>query len=121
MHGRLGVSQEPAQLWEVHLRVPTEGPVAVSCKRGGTSVSHGVARASTPSDALQLIEAMLATFSDGDQLFITARASDSHLSMWRTQSKGTGLYWCASALAKLWRCSTGRGSKTTPRLAHRFT
>jgi len=116
------VSQEPTQLWEVHLRVPTEGPVAVSCKRGGTSVSHGVARASTPSDALRLIEGLLASFSEGDQLFITARASDSNLSMWRTESKGTGLYWCASVLAKLWRCSTGKGAPAAaPRLAHRFT
>jgi hypothetical protein len=117
------VAKESAQLWEVHLRVPTDGPLAISCKRGGESVSHGVARTSTPADALRLIEALLMNFSEGDQLFITARASDSHLSMWRTESKGTGLYWCASVLAKMWRSSTSKAAEPTapPRLAHRFT
>jgi len=117
----ISVTQEPARLWEVHLRIPTHGPVAISCKHGGESVSNGVAQTSTPGDALRLIEALLTSFRAGDQLFITARASDSNLSMWRTESKGTGLYWCASALAKLWRSSTQAvGSARPPRLANRI-
>ena len=116
------MSQEPTRLWEIHLRVPADGPLAISCKHGGESVSHGVARMSTPGDALRLIEALLMNFSEGDQLFITARASDSNLSMWRTESKGTGLYWCASALAKLWRSSSRSARPERPtRLTPRFT
>jgi hypothetical protein len=96
--------------------------VAISCKRGGESVSHGVAQTSTPGDALRLIEGLLTTFREGDQLFITARASDSNMSMWRTASKATGLYWCASVLAKLWRASTG-AARSTPviRQPHRVS
>jgi hypothetical protein len=121
LHRSVFVTQEPARLWEIHLRIPTHGPVAVSCKHGGESVSNGVARTSTPGDALRLIESLLTTFNEGDQLFITARASDSNLSMWRTESKGTGLYWCASVLAKLWRTTTQAARPALPRRqAHRI-
>lgn len=60
---------------------------------------------STPSDALRLLETSLMKFAEGDELFITARAEDSTLSMWRTESRAAGLYWCASALTKLWRAN----------------
>jgi len=97
------VPAEQDRLWELHLRIPNEGPVSISGKHGGGTITEGVARVSTPTDALRFIESLLVGFREGDQLFITARAHDSNLSMWRTASKATGLYWCASALAKLWR------------------
>jgi hypothetical protein len=97
------VTREPTDLWEIHLRIPEHGPVAVACKHGGASVTDGVARVSTPTETLRMLEDLLQQCDDGEQLFITARTHDSALSMWRTSSKAAGLYWCASALAKLWR------------------
>jgi hypothetical protein len=96
------VSHEPQGLWQVHLRIPERGPVAISVMRGECRITDGVIRPSTPGDALRMLEQLLEPFGRGDQLFITARAKDSRLSMWRTQSKATALYWCASALSKLW-------------------
>lgn len=90
-------------LWEIHLRIPAKGPVFIACKKGGESLTHGVVTMEAPSDALRLIETVLGSFGEGDELFITARTYDSNLSMWRSESKAAGLYWCASALAKLWR------------------
>lgn len=66
-------------------------------------MTDGVTRASTPSEALRVLEQILQPFRSGEQLFITARTNTPRLSMWRTQSKATALYWCASAFAKLWR------------------
>ncbi|MDB4986038.1 MAG: hypothetical protein JWN04_1216 [Myxococcaceae bacterium] len=101
------MSSEPAILWEVHLRVPARGPLALACKRAGTRLTDGVVRLPRPTEALRVIERLLETFALGDQLFITARTEDCALSMWRTSSKAAGLYWCASALAKLWLASAG--------------
>lgn len=70
--------------------------------RGDRRVTDGVARPSTPGDALRLLEQILEPFCRGEQVFLTARSEDSRLSMWRAQSKSTALYWCASALSKLW-------------------
>jgi hypothetical protein len=97
------VSDEPRGLWQVHLRIPESGPVAVAVMRGEERVTDGVLRSETPSDALRMLEQLLQPFRIGEQLFITARTDGAQLSMWRTQSKATALYWCASALAKLWR------------------
>jgi hypothetical protein len=71
--------------------------------RGEEHVTDGVMRPDTPSDALHMLEQILQPFRNGEQLFITARTNGAQLSMWRTQSKATALYWCASAFAKLWR------------------
>ncbi|MET0286569.1 MAG: hypothetical protein ABW352_18950 [Polyangiales bacterium] len=87
----------------MHLRIPESGPVAVAVMRGEEHVTDGVMRPKTPSDALQMLEQILKPFRIGEQLFITARTNGAQLSMWRTQSKATALYWCASAFAKLWR------------------
>jgi hypothetical protein len=100
---RLFVSDEPRGLWQVHLRIPEHGPVAISVMRGDEHVTDGVMRPETPSEALRALERMLEPFRNGEQLFITARTNSARLSMWRTESKATALYWCASALAKLWR------------------
>jgi hypothetical protein len=97
------VSDEPRDLWQVHLRIPERGPVAVAVMRGEEHMTDGVVRPKTPSDALDMLEQLLEPFQNGEQLFITARTNNAQLSMWRTQSKATALYWCASALAKLWR------------------
>jgi hypothetical protein len=45
---------------------------------------------------------VLAPFTSGDRLFITARGDESPISMWTTGSRSAGLYWCAAAIAKLW-------------------
>ncbi|MDB4972921.1 MAG: hypothetical protein JWN48_1262 [Myxococcaceae bacterium] len=100
------VTSEPATLWEVHLRIPDRGPVALACKRGGERLTDDVLRLPTPADVLRRLEHLLERFAEGDQLFVTARTHDSALSMWRTNCKSAGLYWCASALAKLWRSDT---------------
>ncbi|HEY6876400.1 MAG TPA: hypothetical protein VI299_00190 [Polyangiales bacterium] len=71
--------------------------------RGGEHMTSGVVRPPTPSDALRVLEELLRPFRNGEQLFITARTNSPRLAMWRTQSKATALYWCASAFAKLWR------------------
>jgi hypothetical protein len=97
------VSDEPTGLWQVHLRIPESGPVAISVMRGEEHMTDGVLRPETPSDALHQLEQLLVPFREGEQLFITARTNTAQLSMWRTESKATALYWCASALAKLWR------------------
>ncbi|HEX5657228.1 MAG TPA: hypothetical protein VFX59_08530 [Polyangiales bacterium] len=97
------MSEEPRGLWQVHLRIPERGPVAVAVMRGQENVTDGVMRPSTPSDALRMLEQLLEPFRNGEQLFVTARTNSAKLSMWRTQSKATALYWCASAFAKLWR------------------
>ena len=100
---QLCVTLEP-ELWEIHLRIPAQGPVAVAGKRAGTRLAgDGVLRMSTPCAALRQIEALLREFGTGDQLFITARTHDTSLSMWVTTSKAIGLYWCATALGQLWR------------------
>ena len=96
------VRTEPATLWEVHIRVPPDGPLAIACKRGGEQITPGVIRPSSPCDALRLVDNLLARFDSGDQLFITARGHDSKLSMWSTHSRSVGLYWCAAALSQLW-------------------
>ena len=101
------VMSGPQELWEIHLRIPAEGPVAIASKRGGKSlVGEGVIRLATPFAALRQIEALLSEFGQGDQLFITARTHDTALSMWSTTSKAVGLYWCATALGQLW-CARG--------------
>lgn len=92
---------EPATLWEVHIRVPTDGPLAIACKRGGERVTPGVIRPLSPGDALRIVDSLLARFDAGDHLFITARGHDSKLSMWSTHSRSVGLYWCAAALTQL--------------------
>jgi hypothetical protein len=97
------VSEQPRGLWQVHLRFPERGPLSIAVMRGNERVSDGVTRASTPSEALRVLEQILQPFRSGEQLFITARTNTPRLSMWRTQSKATALYWCASAFAKLWR------------------
>ncbi len=97
------MSDEPRGLWQVHLRIPESGPVAVAVMRGDEHVTDGVVRPETPSDALRMLEQLLTPFRSGEQLFITARTNGAQLSMWRTQSKATALYWCASAFTKLWR------------------
>lgn len=84
--------------------------MAISVMHGDERMNEGVLRSDTPSEALGQLEAILAPFHDGEQLFITARTSTSRLSMWRTHSKATALYWCASALAKLWRPAEGAAS-----------
>jgi len=96
----------PAALWEVHVRVPPGGTVSLWCKRSGDRLTNGVVRMNTPADTLRLLELLLETFAHGDQLFITARAGDSKMSMWTTSSRAAGLYWCAAALAQLWRSPT---------------
>jgi hypothetical protein len=103
------------RLWELHIRIPSDGDVAISGKHGGGTITDGVTRVSTPSDALRLMEELLVGFAEGDQLFITARTQDSNLSMWRTASKATGLYWCASALAQLWRPLRRKSAEPTRR------
>lgn len=89
-------------LWEIHLRITSGAPVSIACKRDGERLTQGVARMTTPAEALQLLETLLERFERGNQLFITARAHDSSLSMWSTGSKAAGLYWCAAALGQLW-------------------
>jgi hypothetical protein len=101
------VSDEPRGLWQVHLRIPEHGPVALAVMRGDEHITDGVVRPDTPSEALRILEQLLIPFRNGEQLFITARTTNSQLSMWRTQSKATALYWCASALTKLWRSPVG--------------
>ena len=105
---------EPSGLWEIHLRIPADGPVAVACKRGGDRLLNGVVRLSTPAEALELLERLLAVFREGDQLFITARTHDTSLSMWSTRSRAAGLYWCATALSQLWRPVRSSFDKTPP-------
>jgi hypothetical protein len=97
-------------LWEIHIRVPAQGPVAVACKRGGERLTNDVVRPTSPSEALRVIELLLAPFRSGDRLFVTARGHDSKLSMWSTSSRSTALYWCAAAVAKLWLPVKQRGS-----------
>jgi hypothetical protein len=101
------VTTEPSGLWEIHLRIPAEGPVSISCKRGGQRLTDGVTRTSTPAEALRTLGLLLEPFQEGDQLFITARSHGSSLSMWSTQSRAVGLYWCATALSQLWRPQKG--------------
>ena len=100
---RFLVTSEPSGLWEIHLRIRAEGPVSIACKRGGERLTEGVMKMSTPSDALQMLELLLEHFAEGDELFITARTHGTSLSMWSTQSRAVGLYWCAAALSQLWR------------------
>jgi len=96
------MASAPSVLWEIHLRVPPGGPVSLWCKRGGERLTNGVVR-TTPIDALSLLGVLLADFAHGDQLFVTARAGDSKMSMWTTCSRAAGLYWCAAALTQLWQ------------------
>lgn len=108
LHGVFVVTSKPSGLWEIHLRIPAEGPVSIACKRGGERLTKGVVQLSTPADVLQTLEQMLEAFAEGDALFLTARThGGTSLSMWSTQSRAVGLYWCAAALSQLWRPRSG--------------
>lgn len=77
--------------------------MSVCAKRAGEKLTPGVVQLPSPSEALQLLEHLLSSFTHGDSLFITARTHDSSMSMWNTCSKAAGLYWCAAALGQLWQ------------------
>jgi hypothetical protein len=98
---------ELTTLWEVHIRVPVEGAVAIACKRGGERLTPEVVRFVQPSDALGVLKRMLERFRNGDELFVTARGHDSRLSMWSSRSRSAGLYWCATAISQLYGASLG--------------
>lgn len=97
------MTTEPSGLWEIHLRIPADGPVSIAAKRGGERLTNDVMQMSTPAAALQMLERLLEAFAEGDELFITARTHGTSLSLWSTQSRAVGLYWCAAALSQLWR------------------
>jgi len=101
----------------VHLRIATEGVVAVTCKHAGAQLTNGVVRCAHRSDALRLLEDMLKPFATGDQLFIVVRDQESRISLWSTISRAAGLYWCASALAQLWTPALRASSAEQPRLS----
>lgn len=86
--------------------------MSVWCKRSGERITNGVVRLNTPAHALRLLDQLLERFVHGDELFITARAGDSKMSMWTTGSRAAGLYWCAAALAQLWKMPVEQGSET---------
>lgn len=104
---------EPTTFWEVHIRVPVGGPVAIACKRGGERLTPEVVRFVQPADALGVLNRMLEQFRSGDELFVTARGHDSRLALWSTHSRSAGLYWCAAAISQLYSASL-RGPAPQP-------
>ena len=82
--------------------------------RGDERVTDGSEHGLHAQRALRLLEQILRPFRAGEQLFITARTNTPRLSMWRTQSKATALYWCASAFAKLWRSDEPGNNVASP-------